>query len=97
MTTPPDFGGLSFEHEIQENLGAPPEPHRTRADDEAPARSFDDNEAHAEGSPCERCGAEIAPGEDARRRLDGQWVHEECPVPERHRPEPGGSGPAEPA
>ena len=38
------------------------------------------NEAHAPGSVCERCGQIITATQDARRRPDGQWVHEECPV-----------------
>jgi len=37
------------------------------------------NEAHAPGAVCERCGAVITATQDARRRPDGRWVHEECP------------------
>jgi hypothetical protein len=38
------------------------------------------NEAHAPaGQVCERCGQVIADDEDARRRVDGGWVHEACP------------------
>jgi hypothetical protein len=39
----------------------------------------EDNEAHAPGQVCERCGAVITAGQDARRRPDGHWVHEVCP------------------
>lgn len=42
-----------------------------------------DNEVHAPGKVCERCGAVITASEDARLRLDGQWVHEECPATSR--------------
>ena len=40
----------------------------------------DDNEAHAPGMVCVHCGAVITAGQDVRRRADGQWVHEFCPV-----------------
>ena len=39
----------------------------------------EDNEAHAPGSVCERCGAVITAGQDVRRLADGQWIHEVCP------------------
>jgi hypothetical protein len=32
------------------------------------------------GEPCERCALPIAPGQDARRRVSGAWVHENCPA-----------------
>ncbi len=41
---------------------------------------LDDNEAHAPGKMCERCGQEIAAGQDARLLPDGSWVHEACPM-----------------
>ena len=34
----------------------------------------------AAGSRCERCGRPIAPGQDARRRVSRNWVHENCPA-----------------
>lgn len=40
----------------------------------------EDNEAHAPGQVCERCGAVITAGQDVRLRPDGRWVHEQCPV-----------------
>lgn len=40
----------------------------------------ENHEAHAPGTVCERCGAVIATGEDARRLTDGQWIHEACPA-----------------
>lgn len=53
-----------------------------RAREELDRESFDPegNEAHAPGKVCERCGAVIIAGEDARLRGDGQWVHEVCPL-----------------
>jgi hypothetical protein len=34
--------------------------------------------ALAAGEQCERCGRPIAPGQDARRRANRDWVHENC-------------------
>jgi hypothetical protein len=51
-----------------------------REDRELRTTDFDDNEAHAAGQVCERCGLVIAANQDARRLLDGRWVHEECPL-----------------
>jgi hypothetical protein len=39
-----------------------------------------DHEAHAPGKVCERCGAVIVAGQDARLKADGNWVHEVCPL-----------------
>ena len=79
MTTPPDFGGHEIEEGLLEDLGGPRQEHTVGHDDEA-SSSWDDNEAHAAGTVCALCGMAIAAGEDARRRGDGQWVHEVCPV-----------------
>jgi hypothetical protein len=38
------------------------------------------NEAHAPGQVCARCGTVITAGQDVRRRPDGRWVHDVCPV-----------------
>jgi hypothetical protein len=35
--------------------------------------------AGAAGQRCGRCGTPIGPGQDARRRASGGWVHETCP------------------
>jgi hypothetical protein len=32
------------------------------------------------GQACGRCGQPIKPGQDARRRLGRDWVHETCPA-----------------
>jgi hypothetical protein len=76
MTTPPDFGGREIEEGLLEDLGGPAEHHPVRHQDDP---LLDDNEAHAPGQVCQRCGAVITPGQDARRRADGKWVHEVCP------------------
>ena len=41
---------------------------------------LEDNELHAQGQVCKRCGAAITATEEARRLLDGRWVHEVCPI-----------------
>ena len=81
MTTPPDFGGLEIEEGVQEDLGVPAEKHRDHQerDRDRDGLASDDNEAHAPGQVCARCGAVIASGQDVRHRADGRWVHEVCP------------------
>ena len=39
----------------------------------------EDNEAHAPGQVCERCGAVITASQDVRLLPDGHWMHEVCP------------------
>ena len=39
----------------------------------------EDNEAHAPGQVCARCGAVITAGQDVRLQADNRWVHEVCP------------------
>ena len=41
----------------------------------------EDNELHAAGQVCERCGQTITGGQDVRRLPDGHFVHEVCPRP----------------
>ena len=86
MTTPPDFGGLEIEEGMEEDLGRPREKHTAvpHQDEDSALRS--DNEAHAPGKVCEICGAVITPGQNVRRRADGEWMHEVCPWPQRHEP-----------
>jgi hypothetical protein len=79
VTTPPDFGGREIEEGLVEDLGAPRE-HHAGPHEGAASSSWDDNEAHAAGMVCVRCGRVIAASEDARRRADGRWMHEACPV-----------------
>ena len=80
MTTPPDFGGREIEEGVQEDLGLPLEEHRAVNYQDEDSALRNDNEAHAPGKVCERCGAVITPGQDVRRRADGQWIHEVCPL-----------------
>jgi hypothetical protein len=65
-----DREGLA-EHEIVEE--------HDREDRELAYLEPEDNEAHAAGKVCERCGAVITAGQDVRLLLDGHWVHEVCP------------------
>jgi ribosomal protein S27AE len=53
----------------------------------------DDNELHAAGQVCARCGRVITAAEDVRLRADGKWQHEECPV-DLTEQEAGQPGPA---
>ena len=81
MTTPPDFGGREIEEGLLEDLGGPRQEHAAGHEDADEASSaLDDNEAHAAGMVCALCGAVITAGQDVRRRADGQWVHDVCPV-----------------
>lgn len=82
MTTPPDFGGTEIEEGLQEDLfGIKPERHEGADLDDLVADPHEDNEATAPGETCARCGNKIQPGDEARRRADGTWVHEVCPAP----------------
>ena len=79
MTTPPDFGGREIEEGMLEDLGGPRQEHAVEHDDQD-GSLWSENEAHAPGMICERCGAVITLGQDVRRRADGQWMHEICPL-----------------
>ena len=50
-----------------------------REDRELEYLNPEDNEAHATGQVCARCGAVITAGQDVRLQADGRWVHEVCP------------------
>ena len=83
MTTPPDFGGREIEEGLFEDLGGTREEYaqeHAQANEGADGYEGDDNEAHHSGAVCGHCGAVITAGQDVRRRADGQWVHELCPV-----------------
>jgi hypothetical protein len=58
------------EREIQEH---------DRAERELEHFEPEDNEAHAPGQVCERCGAVITASDDVRRLPSGRWIHEVCP------------------
>ena len=70
ITMIPEYGEDAPEREIREH---------DREDRELESLNPEDNEAHAAGQLCERCGAVITAGQDARLRADGRWVHEVCP------------------
>ena len=40
----------------------------------------DGNAATAPGKVCQLCGAVIRAGQEARRRVNGEWIHEACPI-----------------
>ena len=48
--------------------------------EETAAPAPDGNAARPDGQRCGRCEQRIASGQDARRRVSGTWVHENCPV-----------------
>jgi hypothetical protein len=79
MTTPPDFGGTEIEEGRLEEFGIPAEEQAGSGEGDLTAEPHGDNEARAPGATCARCGREIQPAEDVRRRADGRWVHEVCP------------------
>ena len=87
----PDYGQEKWEAptptptELEEEQGELFGGERELYEHEAAERevnSFDpeDNELHAPGQVCERCGSGIIAMQEARRLLDGHWVHEVCPV-----------------
>jgi hypothetical protein len=78
MSTPPDFGGREIEEGRIEDIGGPKEEHPVEHLDEDPS-AWEDNELHAVGQTCARCGNLIEAGQEVRRRTDGRWVHEACP------------------
>jgi len=40
---------------------------------------WEGNSRRAAGQRCGPCGQPITPGQDARRRVSGTWVHQACP------------------
>ena len=95
MTSRPDFGSdygqelweapapppTELEEEQEELYGGERELYEHEAA-EREVNRFDPevNELHAPGQVCERCGSGIVAMQEARRRPDGHWVHEVCPV-----------------
>jgi hypothetical protein len=87
----PDYGQEQWEHpapsptELEEEERELYGGERELYEHEAGEREVDyldpeDNELHAPGQVCERCGTVITAMQEARRLLDGHWVHEVCPV-----------------
>ena len=79
---------------MSEGPTSPPEGYRlrnpneeagSRLEDEvehetSPGADFEENELHAGGQTCARCGRPIAPGADVRRTVSGGYQHEVCPA-----------------
>ena len=61
MTVPPDFGGRDIEEGLEEDLGVAREDHRAVSSQDEDSAMLSDNEAHAAGQVCARCGAVITP------------------------------------
>jgi hypothetical protein len=90
VTTPPEYS--EEERMRQQSAGPLPSGREDLAEREADERAREEgeaeyldpagNEAHAPGGTCELCGGVITASQDARRLLDGNWVHEACPLGE---------------
>lgn len=68
-------GGLAEDEDSSEREIA----EHDRQERELVSRPLEDNEAHAAGQVCARCGVVVTVSQDVRRRADGRWVHEVCP------------------
>jgi hypothetical protein len=53
---------------------------RQAALDQTQVELADGNAATAPGKVCELCGSVITTGQEARLRMDGEWIHEACPI-----------------
>jgi hypothetical protein len=91
----PDYGQEQWEHpappatELVEEQRELYEREQELYEHEAGAREVnrldpEDNELHAPGQECERCGTVINATQEVRRLPDGHWVHEVCPVQPPH-------------
>jgi hypothetical protein len=58
------------------------DPHRHEAGEHDQDSAEDGNAASAPGKVCKLCGAIIKANQEARRRIDGEWIHEACPMRE---------------
>ena len=89
MTIRPEEGP-EYGQEIWQPGGTPPGGRRTHAEEELDEHEREgqevnyldpeDNELHAAGQVCQRCGTVINATQDVRLLPDGHWVHEVCPV-----------------
>jgi hypothetical protein len=48
----------------------------------------DDHWSHADGEACAICGVDLTSADFVRRRHDGGWVHESCPLKTSIKDEP---------
>ena len=53
---------------------------RQAARDQMQGELADGNAATAPGKVCELCRSVITAGQEARLRMDGEWIHEACPI-----------------
>jgi hypothetical protein len=89
MTVRPDFGPDQGDEEWRRQAAPPPTPDDDIGEREVEEREIEDrepeyldaedNEAHAPGQICARCGQVITTSQDVRRLPDGRWMHEVCP------------------
>ena len=73
-TSPPEDYDLRNPNEE----AGPPARRGRRARDPQRSTDFEENELHADGQTCARCGRAIAPGEEVRRTASGGYQHEYC-------------------
>jgi hypothetical protein len=52
---------------------------------EPPPHEIEDHELHSPARHCARCRRTFTTAEAARRRIDGQWVHQFCAPAEKIR------------
>ena len=79
MTVSPDFGGREIEEGLAEDLGAPPPEHTVDHEDKAGSEWTTTRRMPRAWSA--RCAARSSrAGQDVRRRVGGEWVHDVCPV-----------------
>ena len=87
----PDYGQEQWEHPappptiLEEEQRELYEGERELYEHEAGEQEVDrfdpeNNELHAPGQVCARCGTAISAMQEVRRLPDGRWVHEVCPV-----------------
>ena len=76
ITMTPEYGD---ERQDRENALERDMKDRDLEDRELAYLNPEDNEAHAPGRVCARCGAVITARQDARLGAGDRWVHEECP------------------
>jgi hypothetical protein len=72
-TSPPEDFDLRNPNEEAGRRWEDEAEHETRSEED-----FEENELHADGQMCARCGRAIAPGDEVRRTASGGYQHEYC-------------------
>jgi len=72
-TSPPEDYDLRNPNEEEGRRWEDEVEHETRGE-----AGLEENELHADGQMCARCGRAIAPGDEVRRTASGAWQHEYC-------------------